>query len=70
MNDEIIKRVNDRLDQAIDRGRTIISDEDFQEKLEEVKTKSEEVIKKHPIKSVLVGFAVGYVLSKLFSSED
>ena len=70
MNDEIIKRVNDRLDQAIDRGRTIISDEDFQEKLEEVKTKSEEVIRKHPIKSVLVGFAVGYVLSKLFSSDD
>ncbi|MEX0724447.1 MAG: hypothetical protein WD357_09940 [Gracilimonas sp.] len=70
MNEEIIENLNERLDSAIDRGRQILDDEDLQIRLEEIKDKSEATIRRHPIKSVVVGLAVGFIVAKIFTSED
>lgn len=70
MNEEIIQNLNERLDRAIDKGRDILADEDFQKRVEEVKTQAEDTIKEHPILSVAAGFAVGFLLARLFRSEN
>ena len=70
MNEEIIQNLNERLDIAIDRGRAILKDEELQLRIEELKVKSEQTIRKHPIKSVVAGLAVGFIAAKIFTSED
>lgn len=70
MNEEIIQNLNERLDRAIDKGRDILADEEFQKKVEEVKTQAENTIREHPIASVAAGFALGFIIARLFRSED
>ncbi|MEQ9308817.1 MAG: hypothetical protein RLN90_05130 [Balneolaceae bacterium] len=70
MNEEIIQNLNERLDRAIDKGKGILADEDFQKRVEEAKSQAEETIREHPIISVAAGFAVGFLLARLFRSED
>lgn len=70
MNEEIIQNLNERLDRAIDRGREILQEEDLQVRLEALQKQSENTIRKHPIKSVAIGLAVGYIAAKIFTSED
>lgn len=70
MNEEIIQNLNERLDRAIDRGREIIEDEELHIRLEELRKQTENTIRKHPIKSVALGLAVGYIAAKIFTSED
>ncbi len=69
MNEEIIQNLNERLDVAIERGRDMLADEQLRERVDEVKDKAEEVIRKHPLKSVLIGAAVGFLLGKIISGE-
>ncbi len=70
MNEEIIQNLNERLDRAIDKGRVILEDEDLQARLEELKSRTEDTIRKNPIKSVAIGLAVGFIVAKIFTSED
>lgn len=70
MNEEIIQNLNERLDSAIDRGREILEDEDLQVRLEEIRERSENTIRKNPLASVAIGFAVGFIAAKIFTSED
>lgn len=70
MNEEIIQHLNERLDRTIDKGREILADEELHKQLEDLKNKAETTIKKHPIKSVLTGFAVGIFLGAMFGSDD
>lgn len=70
MNEEIIQNLNERLDRAIDKGKDILADEDFQQRVEEVKTQAEDSIREHPLLSVAAGLAVGFLLARLFRSGD
>lgn len=70
MNEEIIQNLNERLDSAIERGREILEDEDLQVRLEELKNQTESTIRKHPLKSVALGLAVGYIAAKIFTSDE
>jgi ElaB/YqjD/DUF883 family membrane-anchored ribosome-binding protein len=70
MNDEIISNLNERLDRTIDKGRAIVADDDFQQRLEQIRGQAEETIRKHPVKSVLIGLAAGIILGKILSSDD
>ena len=70
MNEEIITNLNERLDKTIDKGRELLEEDQLQQRLDEVKDQAEILIKKHPVKSVLIGAAVGFVLGKLLSSGD
>ena len=66
MNEEILQNLNERLDNAIERGRVILEDEELQERLNELKHRTEGTIRQNPIKSVLLGVAVGFIASKIF----
>lgn len=70
MNEEILQNLNERLDNAIERGRVILEDEELQKRIEEFKFKTEDIIRRHPVKSVVLGLTVGFVVSKIFTSED
>lgn len=65
MNEEIIENINSRLDKAIDKGRVLLADEELQQQVDEVKRKAESAIRKHPIKSVLAGLAVGVIIGAI-----
>lgn len=70
MNEEIIQNLNVRLDRAIDKGREILEDEDLQNRLEELKDRTEDTIRRNPIKSVVIGLAVGFIAAKIFTSDE
>ena len=70
MNEEIIDNLNERLDRTIDKGRAIMQEDEFQKQVDAVKDQVSETVRKHPVKSVAVGFAVGFLLARLFKSGD
>ncbi|MAO64604.1 MAG: hypothetical protein CL666_06365 [Balneola sp.] len=70
MNEEIIQNLNERLDSAIDRSREILEDEDLQVRLAEIQERAETLVRRHPIKSVAAGLAVGFIVAKIFTHQD
>jgi len=54
------------LEGVIEEGYSYLQSEELQEKIQELKTESELLIRKHPIKSVLIGAAAGYLFARLF----
>ncbi len=70
MNEEIIQNLNERLDVAIGKGRELLAEEDLQERLEELKEQTETTIRRHPIKAVAIGLAVGFIAAKIITSKD
>lgn len=70
MNEEIIENLNEELDDALDRGRKIVEDEELAERIDELKTRAENLIRKHPVKSVAGGLLAGYLLGKILSSDE
>lgn len=70
MNEEILQNLNRRLDEALDRGRRMVEDEELAQRIDELKDRAEHTIRKHPIRSVAAGLLAGYILGKLFSSDD
>ncbi len=70
MNEEIIENLNERLDDALDRGRQIVEDEELADRVEDLKQRAEILIRKHPVKSVAAGLLTGYILGKILSSDD
>ena len=70
MNEEILENINHRLDDALERGRKMVEDEELAERIDELKIQAERTIRKHPLKSIAVGLAAGYIIGRIFSSED
>lgn len=70
MDEEILENLNEELDSALDRGRQMVGDEELAKRIEELKLRAENLIRKHPVKSVAGGLFVGYIVGKLLSSED
>lgn len=70
MNDEIVKNLNDKLDLALDKGKQLMEDEEIQQRLQDAKNIAEDTVRTHPIKSVLIGLTVGFLLGKILSGDD
>lgn len=70
MNEEILENLNEELDQALERGRKMVEDEELAERIDELKIRAERLIRNHPVKSVAGGLLVGYLIGKILSSED
>lgn len=70
MNEEILENLNRRLDNALDRGRRMVEDDELPKRMEALKSRAETFVRKHPIKSVAAGLFTGYVLGKILSSDD
>lgn len=66
MDEEIINNLNDELEGAIEQGISALREAEIEERFNELKTEAELMIRKHPIASVVAGFAAGYLLGKIF----
>lgn len=70
MDEEILQNINQSLDEALEKGRQAVKDEQLAERLDELKSQAESAIRRHPLKSIAAGLLAGYVLGKIFSSDD
>lgn len=70
MNEDILQNINHRIDNALDYSRQLVEDEQFIERVEDLKVQAENFIRKNPLKSIGIGLFAGYVLGKIFSSDD
>lgn len=70
MNDEIVKNLNDKLDLALEKGKQLMDDEEIQQRLNDAKNNAEDTIRQHPIKSVIIGLAVGFLIGKALKRDD
>ncbi len=70
MDEEILQNINQSLDEALEKGRQAVQDEQLAERLDELKSQAENAIRRHPLKSIAAGLLAGYVLGKIFSSDD
>ena len=70
MNEDILQNINHRIDNALDYSRQLVEDEKLIERVEDLKAQTETYIRKNPLKSIAIGLVTGYVLGKLFSSEE
>lgn len=70
MNEEIIQNLNERIDRALAKSKEIVEDEEFQQRVQELKDRAETTIRKHPVKSVAIGLAIGFLIGKLINSDD
>lgn len=68
MEEDILKSLNEDLEDVIDEGRQMLNDAELQDKFYELKTETELYIRKHPIQSVLAGALAGYIIGKIFKS--
>ena len=69
MKEDIVDNMSRRLDEAIERGRHLVEDEDLALRAEELMEQAETTIRKYPLRSVAAGLLAGYVIGKLFSSD-
>ena len=69
MNEEILQNINHRIDDAMEYGRQVIEDDQVVEQIEQIRSRSENYIRQHPIKSVAIGFISGYLIGKLFKGD-
>lgn len=65
MDEQILDNLNKRLEQTISDTESVLTDEPLSLNIEELKNDFEQVVREHPIKSVAVGFAVGFLLSRI-----
>lgn len=70
MDEEILQNLNSSLDEALEKGRQVVKEEQLAERIEELKAQAEKTIRKHPLKSIAVGLLTGFVLGKILSSDD
>ena len=70
MNDEIVKNLNDKLDLALEKGKQLMEDEEIQQRLNDAKNIAEDTVRQHPIKSVIIGLAVGFLIGKALKGDD
>lgn len=66
MDENIINDLNEELENVIEEGHSMLRHAKLEEKLLEIKTEAELLIRKYPISSVLIGTAAGYLIGKIF----
>ncbi|TVQ02046.1 MAG: hypothetical protein EA359_12575 [Balneolaceae bacterium] len=65
MDENIINDLNDELEGVLEEGHSMLRNVEFEEKFNELKTETELLIRKHPISSVAIGVAIGYLIGKI-----
>lgn len=69
MNEKIIGDLSAQVRKLAERGKQLIADEDLRKNVDEITSKTKNTIRKHPVKSVIIGLAAGYLLGKIFKSD-
>lgn len=65
MDENSINDMNDELENVIEEGRNILEELNLEERLDELRTEAELMIRKNPLASVAISAAVGFILGKI-----
>lgn len=69
MNEEILRNLNYRLDEALDYTRQLVEDDNIGEQMDKYKLKVERFVAENPVKAVAGGLLAGYVFGKVISDD-
>lgn len=65
MDENIINDLNDELESVLEEGQSVLRNAELEEKFNEFKTETELLIRKHPLSSVAIGAAIGFLIGKI-----
>lgn len=64
-----LENLNERLNELSESGRHVLEEYEIEKRAEEVRDKTEKLIRKHPLASIGIGLAVGYLIGRIFSRD-
>jgi ElaB/YqjD/DUF883 family membrane-anchored ribosome-binding protein len=67
MLDEVVDRVESTIMAIARQGSDFLKESELDVRIAEVKRKTEQLVKEHPVESLVVGAVVGYLIGRLFS---
>jgi len=67
MLDEVVDRVESTILAIARQGSDFLKESELDVRISEVKRKTQELVKEHPVESMLVGVVIGYIVGRLFS---
>ncbi len=70
MNENLKDAAMVEIEKLLQKGKDLLENEELRERADALKNKAEETIKKHPIKSVVIGLGIGYLIGKILKSND
>lgn len=69
MNEEILRNLNYRIDEALDYTRQFVESDEMSDRIDEYKLRAELFIAKNPVKSIAGGLLAGYLIGKILSDD-
>lgn len=69
MANKTIDNLGKRIMEFGESGKSMIADPELQQKINQAKSDAERIIRKHPLASIAVGIAVGYLIGKIFRRD-
>lgn len=69
MNKSTLDTLNARLNELSEAGMQYLENEELQQRIQQLKSDAEKLIREHPLAAIGVGLAVGYLLGRLFSRD-
>ncbi|MGM0588611.1 MAG: hypothetical protein ACQETE_09375 [Bacteroidota bacterium] len=70
MNEEILSSLNRRIDKALEQGRIALADEEVQQRIQEIRERAENLVRKYPVQSIGAGLLFGYLIGRLMNVEE
>jgi len=67
MLDEVVDRVESTIMAIARQGSDFLKESELDVRIAEVKRKTQQLVKEHPVESMVVGVVVGYLVGRLFS---
>jgi len=67
MLDEVVDRVESTIMAIARQGSDFLKESELDVRISEVKRKTEQLVREHPVESLVVGAVVGYLIGRLFS---
>jgi ElaB/YqjD/DUF883 family membrane-anchored ribosome-binding protein len=64
-----MSQFTDKIDELSKKGAELLQDEELRERIRELRGDLETNIRKHPVSSVLIAVAAGYILGKIFGGR-
>lgn len=66
MSKNILGELTEELENVVEEGSNLLNNLELDEKIEELKTETELLIRKNPIASVALAAVAGYLIGRLF----
>jgi ElaB/YqjD/DUF883 family membrane-anchored ribosome-binding protein len=66
MLDEIVERVESTVMAMARQGNDFLKESELDVRIAEVKRKTEQLVREHPVQTLMVGAIAGYIIGRIF----